>query len=132
MGIVTLLCVGYFMTNQAYKNEWQLLKTPEKSVEIYFTDHANLPKKYLPGSAATISFTVTAHAITDKEYTYDIIQENVADGTITILKNGSMQIIDGRPHTQEVPIVYSEAGTRSKITIRLPKYDQAIHFWVEK
>ena len=117
--------------NQSYKNEWQLFKKPEQAVELYFTHHTLLPKRYTPGASATVDFTLVLHDTPKAEYRYEILQEGVTNSTLSMLNNGTVPMSD-KSLEMEVPIVYSDSGSRSKISVRFPELNQSIYYWVEK
>ncbi len=131
--IATLLLVGY-LTRSGHQTvtEWNLFKGPEGSIELYFTNHEALPKKYAPGQTAVVSFTLAIHDAKKMPYAYEIIQKNETAGTTNILTTGEIQPEDKQVISREVPITYSEGGLRSKIEIRFPDEKQSIHYWVER
>ena len=131
--IATLLLVGYLTrpSNQT-ATEWSLFKIPENSVELYFTNHGALPKRYTPGETSVISFTLATYDAKKTRYAYEIIQQNEATGATNILTTGEIQLEGNQTLSKEVPLTYGEGGMRSKIVIYFPDEKQSIHYWVER
>lgn len=132
VALATLILVGHVgVSSTSHKNEWQLFKAPEKTMELYFTHHLDLPKRYSPGTMSTVAFTATAHD-SESEYRYEIVQENAGGDASVVLKDGVIRVSNSQPQAIEVPILYVEGGTRSKIVVRIPEQGQSVHYWVER
>ncbi len=129
--IILLLIGRSGLLDSNYKNEWQLFKAPEQTVELYFTSHTDLPTKYSPGATSTVTFTVGLHA-KSSEYRYEIVQEDGADGTSSVLKDGVLKVSDDQAQTLAIPIEYADKGARTKLIVRLPEQGQSIHYWMER
>lgn len=129
---IGLLAAASFLagSQNTYSNEWDIAKQPERLTELYFTDHKVLPKKYVPGESADLSFTIHNLEAKPVTYSYEIIQQS--DNTTQSLKTESITINNDVVHNETTSITYADTGARSRIIVRLVDQDQAIHYWVEQ
>lgn len=107
-----------------------LQRKPEKTTELYFTDHLSLPKQIAIGIPYTFQFTINNLEYGEKTYSYEVIVSDswakVTDG------KGNFVLANGQSKSIPVKLVATRSFGRMKIIVRLIDKNQEINFWVEE
>ena len=133
-GLCILAVVGGLAGHRAVVaqlNNWKVLPRPDAFTEIYFTDRIAPATTYVPGTAHVVRFTVHNATGATKEYHYRIVQRSATGSTPTVLAQGNTTLASGASQGSAVPIIYTDQGARTSITIDLLPDGQYIQYWLD-
>lgn len=110
-------------------SEVVLSKNPESFSELYFTDHAYLPKRIELETQYRFEFSVLSLENKDFLYDYEVAITDKEDKII--IATGSFPLKHGE--FKITPVIFSipEPFERKKINVSLLNRNQEIFFWVQ-
>lgn len=125
--IIAIILLQKPVTSLLSKNH--LLPEPETFTELYFEDHANLPKTIQTDKKYVFFFTV--HNLEHKEmkYPYEVA---IVDGEKRkVIDHGEFGLKHDAYKTTDVQFTIAETAARVKIETCLTELKQCVHFWME-
>jgi len=129
--------LGVFLyTNRvvAYKNiheklsEWKLIPIPETYTELYFEDHASLPKQTKANEKTTFSFTIHNQEGRVVEYPYEVYFKYTKLGWKVLFKEGTVTLTPGESQTITVSHTWRSSELEGKVVVELLDSDHYIDF----
>ncbi len=132
-----IIFLGVFLYTQrvaAYKNineklsDWKLIPIPETYTELYFEDHASLPKKTKAGEITTFSFTVHNMEGIVTEYPYEVYFKYTQLGWKVLFEKGIVTLNPGESKTIKVSHMWRSSELQGKVVVELLGLDQYIDF----
>lgn len=133
---IFVLCTLVFVANDQkvniynVMNKLKLIHRPERFTELYFENHANLPKKMAKGE--TISFSFTIHNVegSDTEYPYAVYFKNSYG--ITKVDKNTVLVKDNEYKTITKSYTFRSGSTEEILYVELIDQKQELHFSLSK
>jgi hypothetical protein len=128
--LVTGVVYHQIIINQLH--DWKVLPQPEAFTELYFDNHATLPRTYRGDDAQIVSFVIHSHERQKRTYQYRIIQQDAARETAYTLVSDTVTLGQGSMRQVSAHVTLKELGGRSRITVEVTPGDQEIGYWLER
>lgn len=120
----------YFKSNDIKAFAENLKPLPERFTELYFEDHALLPKSASKDTVYDFRFTTHNLEYIDTGYNYAVFIEP-ENGEKQLLDKGSFTLRHDEYRTVTESFKIINPAKRLKITVELIDKKQTIHFWME-
>ena len=131
MGVT--LVVGllvFFNLNRAFVYDelttLNLIPKPERLTELYFNDHANLPKSATSNQEISFAFVIHNLEATDFQFAYDVSVN--ANGTRHVVDSGKVLIKDNQYYVKNERFNLLDVPGRQEVVVELTNKQQSIGF----
>lgn len=104
-------------------------KKPETFTELYFENHINLPKIYVPGEEQYFKFTIHNLEHRDTTYKYEIYA--IDDIENITLSSGTASLAHDEYKSIDESYMMATSSGRTNVVVKLIDKNQSIHFWIE-
>ena len=103
---------------------------PETFTELYFENHASLPKQITLYKEASFNFTI--HNFEGKNIVYFYETEIVNGDKISKLNHGEIFLTSNESKTIREKFTLTKTFTKIMVRVKVINNNQEIHFWVEQ
>ncbi len=136
VGSLIIFLSIFLYTNRtvAYKkiheklSEWKFIPIPETYTELYFEDHASLPKKTTAGQKTTFSFTIHNMEGIVTTYPYEVYFKYTNLGWKVIFLKGTVTLAPGEFQTITISHTWRSSELEGKVVVELLGSNQYIDF----
>jgi hypothetical protein len=145
MGLVFLSLVTFTLPKLIESARQLGVSTEDKPiVEIYFSEHAKLPKSYKAGRSLRFEVTMVSRESSSSVFNFEIIEAADTGSQVKVLKTGSVTLSAGGHRDFRLTVKPEVNSPRSKISFRVQRIsgrtpisnlesaDLEIHFWVKR